>query len=283
MKDAARSPRIDLLGGTSIPQLGLGVFQAGKGQGTENAVRWALQAGYRHIDTAKVYGNEVEVGRGLRQSGVDREEIFVTTKVFDDDQGFAPARAACQASLDRLGLDYVDLYLIHWPAEDKEIDTWRALIELREQGLCRAIGVSNFAISRIGRLVDATGVLPEVNQVEFHPFMYRHALLDWCRAQGVVLEAYCPLARRYGFDDPTVIDIASRYQKTAAQIYLRWATQKGVVVIPKSSSPDRIAENARMFDFELHEEDMASMDGLNRYRTVAWYPEDWPDSVGLDN
>ena len=274
---------IALVDGTRIPRLGLGVFEAGKGEGTVNAVRWALEVGYRHIDTAKVYGNEVEVGRAIRDSGIPREEIFVTTKVFDDDQGYDKTLAACEASLDRLQMSYVDLYLIHWPQEDKEIDTWRAMIELRKQGCCGAIGVSNFAISRIRKLVDATGEMPEVNQVEFHPFMVRDALLEWCSHHRVVLEAYCPLARTYGFDHPTVEEIVERHGKTPAQVYLRWSLQRDVVVIPKSSDHDRIIENADIFDFALDDEDMAALDALNTFHTVAWLPWDWPDSIRLDN
>lgn len=275
--------RFELPGGTRIPQLGLGVFDAGRGKATENAVHWALDAGYRHIDTAKVYGNEAEVGRALRSSGVAREDIFLTTKVFDDDQGYQSTLAACRASLDRLRMDYVDLYLIHWPDEDKEIDTWRALIELREHGLCRAIGVSNFAISRIKKLVAETDVMPEVNQVEFHPFMYRDKLLRWCSEHGVVLEAYCPLARRYGFDNPAVTAMAARLDRSPAQLYLRWGLQRDVVVIPKSANPERIVQNAALFDFELSDKDMATLDGLNTFHTVAWLPDDWSDSIRLDN
>ena len=274
---------IELLGGTQIPRLGLGVFEAGAGQGTENAVGWALQAGYRHIDTAKVYGNEVEVGNAIRSSGVNRDEVFVTSKVINEDQGYEATLSACNASLDRLQLDYLNLYLIHWPEAGKEIATWRALIELRDQGRCRAIGVSNFAISRMQLLIDATDVVPEVNQVEFHPFMYRSRLLNWCKELGIVLEAYCPLARGYGFDHATVQAIAARHDKSPAQVYLRWSLQRDVVVIPKSSHRDRIAQNAEIFDFALTDEDMTALDALNTFHTVAWLPPDWPDSIELDN
>lgn len=273
---------MELLGGARVPQLGLGVFDAGQGQGTVNAVGWALDVGYRHIDTATIYGNEAEVGEAILKSGIRREAVFVTTKVFNDAQGYASTLAACEASLKRLQLDYLDLYLIHWPEPGREVDTWRAMTELRDQGRCRAIGVSNFSISRMRKLIDATGVVPEVNQVEFHPFMFRSGLLSWCKEHRVVLEAYCPLARTYGFDHQTVVSIAQSVGKTPAQVYLRWSLQHGAVVIPKSSNRQRIVENADLYDFSLDDASMMALDALNEFHTVSWLPPNWTEPMSLD-
>ncbi|HEY3377702.1 MAG TPA: aldo/keto reductase [Armatimonadota bacterium] len=247
----------------TMPLLGLGTFKASPGESTRQAVCAALAAGYRLIDTAAAYGNEESVGQALADSPLARREIFVTTKVWIDAQGYEPTLAACRRSLRALGLDYLDLYLIHWPVPDRWLESWRALMQLQQDGLCRAIGVSNCDIAHLERLRAYSPVVPAVNQVEFSPFLYRKALLDYCRAHGIQLEAYSPLTRGYRLSHPTVRALADKYGKTPAQLLIRWPLQHEVVVIPKSTHPARIRENADVFDFAISDEDMATLDGLN--------------------
>jgi diketogulonate reductase-like aldo/keto reductase len=251
----------DLGDGVLMPVLGLGVWQMDEGAETEQAVEWALEAGYRHIDTAQLYRNERSVGAAIRRSGIPREEIFVTTKWLPTVRSAGPALAA---SLERLGLDHVDLYLIHWPVPFRAGRGWHDLEELADRGLARAIGVSNYGDGRLERTVRGARVAPAVNQIHFSPFHYRRELAEACARLGVVLEAYSPLERGRAIDDPTVGEIARRLERTPAQVLLRWSVQKGAVVIPKSSHRERIVENARIFDFELGEEDMRTLDALDR-------------------
>jgi diketogulonate reductase-like aldo/keto reductase len=255
-------PVKDLGDGVLMPVLGLGVWQIPRGRATQHAVEWALEAGYRHLDTATVYRNERDVGAALARSGVPREQVFVTTKWFPVLR--SPARELA-ASLDRLGLERVDLYLIHWPLPPRSTWAWRELETLRERGLTRAIGVSNYGARRLARLTSGTGIRPAVDQVELSPLHFRPEILDQCRREGIVVEAYSPLARGRGFADPVIATIAERIERPAAQVMLRWAVQHGAVVIPKSSRRDRIRSNARIFDFELDAADMQALDGLDRH------------------
>jgi diketogulonate reductase-like aldo/keto reductase len=246
--------------GNRIPLLGLGVWQIPNGPSTVNAVRWALELGYRHIDTAQVYGNEQSVGRGLRESGIPRDEAFITTK-------FDPSRrdpvAELQRSLDRLGLEYVDLYLIHWPARGATW-AWPGLERARELGLARSIGVSNFAARELDQVLAVATTPPVVDQVQFSPFEYRRALLEASQAHGIVAEAYSPLGTGRHLSNRTVQQIAAQVGRTPAQVLLRWCLQRGLVVIPKSTNYDRIKANGDIFGFTLSEQDMAALDALDR-------------------
>ncbi len=267
--------RVRLSQGTEMPVLGLGVFQSPPGTETRQAVEWALDAGYRLIDTAAMYGNESDVGAAVRASGISRAEIFVTTKLWHTDHGYDAAKRACHLSLERLGLEYIDLYLIHWPRTDppaNRLESWRALEELKSEGACRAIGVSNYAVRHLEELEDAR-VPPAVNQVEFHPFVYDPELLEYCDAHAIRLEAYSPLTRNRRLDDPTVASVAATHSRSPAQVLIRWGLQHGVVEIPKSTHRERIQENSRVFDFTLSDDEMARLDGLrDRRRVTQWDP-----------
>ncbi len=244
-----------------MPVLGLGVWQMTAGAETEQAVEWALEAGYRHIDTASMYRNEQSVGAALRRSGLPREQVFVTTKLLPTHMS---AARELEKSLSRLGLDYVDLYLIHWPLPLVTARFWRELESLQEHGLAQAIGVSNFGRDRLETLRRGTSRMPAVDQVQFSPFRYRRRLLDYCLEQGIVFEAYSPLERGQGLQDTTITALAERLGRTPAQIMLRWGIQHQVVVIPKSSNKERIYSNAQLFDFELADTDMQILDALDR-------------------
>src|SRR4029077_12655367 len=249
-------PTCELPGGVRMPVLGLGVWQMKEGPETEQAVGWALEAGYRHIDTASMYRNERSVGAALRRSGVPREQVFVTTKLLPT---HLSAARELEKSLSRLGLDQVDLYLIHLPLPLVTVRSWRELELLRERGLARAIGVSNFGRDRLETLRQRASSVPAVNQVQFSPFRYRRRLLDYCLEHGIVFEAYSPLERGSGLGDATVTAVAERLGRTPAQVMLRWAIQHRAVVIPKSSHQERIRSNAQLFDFELADDDMRAL------------------------
>ena len=274
------APRVRLNQGTEIPLLGLGVYQAEPGPTTERAVRWALEAGYRHVDTATYYGNESDVGRAVRASGLPRGDVFVTTKLWYTDHGFDRAKRAARASLGRLGLEYIDLYLIHWPrAESPEMRqaSWRALEELQREGVARAIGVANYSVRHLEELLRHARVVPAVDQVEFHPFVFDPELLGFCERHGIRLEAWAPLTRGQQFDDPTVRAVAEAHGRTPAQVLLRWGIEHGVIEIPKSVHRDRIEENARIFDFSLSPAELARLDGRRGGpRIGAWNPADIP-------
>jgi len=259
-----------------MPALGLGVWQAGTGPRVVQAVATALETGYRLIDTAKLYGNEAEVGEGVRRGGVPREEVFVTTKLWNDDHGRAKAKRAFEARRRRLGLDYVDLYLIHWPGAGERIETWKALVEIAGEGKCRSIGVSNFTIDHLEELARASDVVPAVNQVELHPFLFQRELIDYCQRHGIQVQAYSPIARASHLDEPTVVAIATAHRRSAAQVMLRWSLQHGLSAIPKSIHPERIRENASIFDFELSTAEMARLDALSSGARVAWDPTGVP-------
>lgn len=254
---------IMLNNGVEIPRLGLGVYQMSPGESTFRAVKYALNIGYRHIDTAWLYDNEKDVGRAVLESGIDREEIFITTKVWNSDQGYHSTLKACEKSLRLLGLSYIDLYLIHWPVQGKNKDTWRAMIQLLKEGKTRTIGVSNYEIFHLQEIIQNSDAVPSVNQVEFHPFLYQKRLLEFCKNNNIQLEAYSPLTRGQRLNHPTVIHLAKKYGKTSAQILIRWNLQHGLVVIPKSKNENRIRENSQVFDFQLEEEDMELLNSLN--------------------
>jgi diketogulonate reductase-like aldo/keto reductase len=254
-------PVRELGDGVEMPVLGLGVWQAKAGSETRQAVEWALEAGYRHIDTATYYRNERDVGAALAASGIRREELFVTTKWMPVLRG---ARSEIARSLERLGLAFVDLYLIHWPVPGRTWKAWTTFEELRERGLARAIGVSNYGVDLLTKLVESADRPPAVDQVQFSPFHYRRKLLDACDRHGIVLEAYSPLERGRALADPRIGEIARRLEREPAQVMLRWSLQRGAVVIPKSVRRDRIVANARIFDFELDPDDMRTLDGLDR-------------------
>jgi diketogulonate reductase-like aldo/keto reductase len=257
--------RVRLNQGVEMPWLGLGVFQNDPGPSTERAVAAALDAGYRAIDTAAMYRNEADVGRAVRASGVPRAEVFVTTKLWFTDHGYETALRAGRDSRDRLGLDYIDLYLIHWPrasSPQARLDSWRALEDLRQEGVCRAIGVSNYTIRHLEELRGASRTAPAVNQVELHPWVYDPELLAYAEAHGIRPEAYSPLTRGRRLDDPQVAAIALQHTRSPAQVLIRWGLQHGVLEIPKSVHPERIRENARVFDFALSADEMARLDAL---------------------
>lgn len=250
--------------GVEVPYLGLGVYLSKDGDEVENAIHWALEAGYRHIDTASAYKNEVGVGKAIRESGIPREELFVTTKVWNSDQGYKQTLTAFDESMERLGLEILDLYLIHWPVQDKYKDTWRALEELYNAGRVRAIGVSNFLQHHLEDLLPVANVVPMVNQMEFHPWLVQQSLLDYCADHNIQYEAWSPLMQGRITEVSEIQKLADKYGKTPVQIVLRWNLQKGVITIPKSSNRERIYSNAQLFDFELSAEDMAFLDGLDK-------------------
>jgi 2,5-diketo-D-gluconate reductase A len=257
-------PTLPLRDGLTIPQLGFGVFQVPPAD-TERAVSLALEAGYRHIDTAAAYGNEAGVGAAIRASGLAREEIYVTTKCFNDQHGREQARRAFEASIAQLDIGYVDLYLIHWPvpAHDLYVDTWRTFIDLSGEGLVRSIGVSNFKPDHLGRIIDETSVTPAVNQIELHPRLQQPELRRMHEEHGILTEAYSPLAQGQVLDHPTISEIAEHQARTPAQVVIRWHLQLGNVVIPKSATPERIEENFDVFAFELSREEMAAIEMLD--------------------
>lgn len=257
------SPSIKLNDGNSIPQVGLGVWQTPP-EDTERAAATALDAGYRHIDTAAAYGNEREVGQAVAKSGLAREDVFVTTKLWNSDQGYDSTLKAFDASMQRLGTDYLDLYLIHWPvpANDAYVDTFKAFAHLRDQGRIRSIGVSNFEPEHLRKLIDATGIVPAVNQIELHPRLQQHELRELHAQLGIATEAWSPLGQGSLLTNPAVTAVAEAHGKTSAQVLIRWHIQLGNIVIPKSVTPERIVSNFDVFDFELSEQEMASISSL---------------------
>ncbi|MHA6785050.1 aldo/keto reductase [Pseudonocardia saturnea] len=269
-------PTIALNNGVDIPQLGFGVFLVPPGE-TEASVTTALETGYRHIDTARIYDNEGEVGAAIAKSGIARDELFVTTKLWNADQGRAAALTAFDASLERLGLDHVDLYLIHWPVPsgDRYVETWTALEEIAASGRARAIGVSNFQVPHLQRLIDETGTVPAVNQVELHPNLVQAELRAFHAEHGIATEAWSPLARGGLLDDPAVGKIAAKHGRTPAQVILRWHLQIGNVVIPKSVTPSRIAENLDVFGFELDADDTAAIEALDSGTRIGPNPDEF--------
>ncbi len=267
---------VTLNNGLVMPQLGYGVFKVPE-QEVYEAVREALRVGYRSIDTAMIYENEAGVGRALKDSGIPREDIFLTTKVWNKDQGYERTLAAFETSLQKLGVDYVDLYLIHWPMPDEDLymDTWRALEQLYRDGKAKAIGVSNFHIPHLTRVLEEGTVVPAVNQIELHPFLSQEAIRTFCQKNGIVVEAWSPLMKgRDALTDPVITDIAARHGKTPAQVVLRWHLQHDIIAIPKSVTPSRIQENLDIFDFVLSPDDMRQIDQLNRNERTGSNPDE---------
>ncbi|WIG46266.1 glyoxal/methylglyoxal reductase [Bacillus halotolerans] len=265
---------VKLHNGVEMPWFGLGVFKVENGSEATESVKAAIKNGYRSIDTAAVYKNEEGVGIGIKESGVAREELFITSKVWNEDQGYDTTLAAFEKSLERLQLDYLDLYLIHWPGKDKYKDTWRALEKLYKDGKIRAIGVSNFQVHHLEELLKDAEIKPMVNQVEFHPRLTQKELRDYCKEQGIQLEAWSPLMQGQLLDNEVLTQIAEKYNKSVAQVILRWDLQHEVVTIPKSIKEHRIIENADIFDFELSQEDMDKIDALNQDERVGPNPDE---------
>ncbi len=268
-----------LSNGVKIPVMGLGVYKNVDETELETAIASALEYGYRHIDTAKVYKNEKGVGRAIKNSGVPREEIFVTTKVWNTDQGYENTLKAFDRSLEALDMDYIDLYLIHWPMPGTYVETWKALEKLYKDGKVRAIGVSNFNPHHIQDLLDECEIKPMLNQVEYHPHLAQPELKTFCKAHDILLEAWSPLKRGRMFDEPVLVELSEKYSKTPAQIILRWDVETGVSTIPKSVSADRVKENGNIFDFELTSEEVEAITALDRHERVG---KD-PDTVTLDS
>ncbi|MFD2370826.1 aldo/keto reductase [Brevibacillus sp. GCM10020057] len=260
--------------GVKMPWLGLGVWKVKDGSEVSLSVRTAIEAGYRSIDTAAVYGNEAGVGEGIRQAGIDRDQLFITTKVWNADQGYESTLKAFDESMKRLGLDTLDLYLIHWPVKGKYVETWRAMEKLYRDGYVRAIGVSNFHIHHLEDLRQNSEVTPVVNQVEFHPLLTQKELLGYCKEHRIQMEAWSPLMQG-NLDHPLLVELAQKYGKTPAQIVIRWDLEKQVVTIPKSITPARIRQNAEVFDFTLSAEDVEKIDALNENRRFGPDPDNF--------
>ena len=278
MEKLSANSKIKLSNNTEIPVVGLGTYKL-QGDAGKESVMHALEAGYRMIDTASRYENEADVARALSSFGLLREEIFITTKLWNSDQGYDSALKAIDDSLERLGVSYVDLYLVHWPTADpgmgqsinKRAETWRAMEEIYNSGKAKAIGVSNYTIEHLKEMEEYANIMPMVNQVEFHPFLYQKDLLDYCRMKNIVVEAYAPLTGGKNMEDERVIAIAKKHNKTIAHVLLRWGLQRGVVIIPRSSKKNHIKENINIFDFELDIEDMNVLDSLNQNLHI--YPD----------
>ena len=262
--------------GHKIPVVGLGTWKSEPGEATYKAVLDSINAGYRHIDTARAYDNETDVGRAVKDSDIARENLFITTKLWNKDQGYDTAIEACEKSLARLSCDYIDLYLIHWPLKGKRNDSWKAFIELQLRGLCRSIGVSNFTIEHLIELEDKFGIIPAANQVEFHPYHYQKELLEYCNSKNIVIEAYSPLVHAKRMDEPRLVSISEEMGKTPAQILIRWAMQRGMVVLPKSVNQGRIVENFSVFDFEISDSLMKRLDDLDETFVTCWDPHNPP-------
>ncbi|XP_078500752.1 putative oxidoreductase ZK1290.5 isoform X2 [Lissotriton helveticus] len=274
-----RYPTTALANGLRIPMLGLGTSH--QGGYSHEAVVYALQkCGIRHIDTAKRYGCESHIKEAIRESGVPRKDLWITTKLWPGDYGYEKTLQACRESCERLGVDYIDLYLMHWPdahipgksSREARAETWRAMEELYDKGICRAIGVSNFLITHLEQLKEDCDIIPHVNQAEYHPFQRPQELVDYCRTNNIVFEGYCPLAKGEALTHPIIIQLAKKYNRTPAQICIRWSIQNEVVTIPKSTKPKRIEQNCEVFSFTLTEDDVAMINGMHDGRHVSWDP-----------
>ncbi|GBE80295.1 NADP-dependent oxidoreductase domain-containing protein [Sparassis latifolia] len=266
-----------LSSGHKMPLLGLGVFQA---ENCVTACVAALKLGYRHIDSARYYANEAEVGNAIRESGVPREEIFITTKVMSDEHGYANTLKAVDNSLKRFSFDCLDLFLIHSPLSgtEKRLETWRALLDAKKAGKLRTVGVSNYNVQHLEEIREVGLETPAVNQIELHPFCQQKPIVDYCNAHNIFVQAYCPLIRGKNFDNPVLIEVSKKYNKDIAQILVRWSLQRGFSPLPKSSQPTRVQSNAELYDFEISPEDMAKLDALDRGKAgaISWNPVDGP-------
>jgi diketogulonate reductase-like aldo/keto reductase len=272
MKEISIDTKMKLNNGVEMPVFGLGTFLSQIGKETYNSVLYALEAGYIHVDTAQIYGNEKDVGDALRKSSIPREDVFITTKCAVSNHGYDATLASFEVSLKKMGLSYVDLYLSHWPVPGLRIETWKAMEKLLEEGKCRAVGVSNYIILHLEELLENSSIVPAVNQVEFSPYLYQKDLLEFCRSHGIQLEAYSPITKGYKLSDPRLVAIASQYSKTPAQILIRWGLQREVIVIVKSVKKERILENADVFDFMISPEDMKTLDSFNENLHTGWDP-----------
>jgi len=267
-------PMWTLNNGVEIPATGYGVFKVKEGDEVFRSVLEALEAGYRLIDTAAIYGNEEGVGRAIKASGLKREEIFLTTKLWNTDQGYDKAFEAFETSLKKLDTDYVDLYLVHWPGKDKYVESYKALEKLYQGKRVRAIGVCNFHIHHLEKLLEETTIVPAMNQIELHPLMNQEEIRTFCKEKGIQVEAWGPLMQgKADLEAPLLVELSKKYKKSPAQIILRWHVQHGVLAIPKSVTPSRIRENIDLFDFELTSEDMAKIDGMNENKRLSADPD----------
>ena len=264
---------LKLNNGVAMPVLGLGVFKSQEGDETYNAVKYAIEAGYKHIDTAAVYGNERSVGRAIADSGVLRDEIFITTKLWNENQRQGNQYEAFEESLSRLGVDYVDLYLIHWPVRGKYTDSWKIMEKIYKEGRAKAVGVSNFHIHHLEDIFASSNLVPAVNQVECHPWLTQVELVDYCQKKGIIFEPWSPLGAGALVDNEILKSIAEKYNKSVPQLILKWGLQRGFVNIPKSVHKDRIIQNSQIFDFEIGEKDMSEIFGLNINKRVGADPE----------
>ncbi|PLT29116.1 aldo/keto reductase [Peribacillus deserti] len=265
--------RLKLLNGVDMPIIGFGVYKVEAGTETVNSVKTAIEAGYRSIDTAAIYQNESGVGQAIRESKVPREELFITSKVWNDDQGYDFTLRAFDESLRKLGLDYLDLYLIHWPVAGMYADTWRAMERLYKEGRVRAIGVSNFHVHHLENLLNQAKEVPVINQIELHPRLNQAEIRSFCHSHNIAVEAWAPLGKGKLLDEPVLAEIADSHNKTAAQVILRWHLQNGVIVIPKSVNPARIRENIKVFDFSLSPEEMQQIEELNSNERFGTNPD----------
>ena len=265
---------VALSNGVEMPWEGFGVFQMEPGPVTQNAVEKALEVGYRHVDTASLYANEKEVGAALKASRIPRTEVFITTKVWNTDLGYDATLKAFEKSLQLLDMDYIDLYLVHWPVKGKYLDTWKALEKLYREGAVKAIGISNFMVHQMQDVLEACEIKPMVNQCEYHPLYQRREIHQYCMENQIQFEAWAPLGQGRALDIPEVLEIATKHGKSPAQVLLRWDLQNEVVTIPKSITPARIIENSQIFDFELSGEDMARINNLNEEKHTLDYPAD---------
>ena len=268
------NPVLRLNDGASIPVLGLGVYQTRPGEATVAACLEALRVGYRHIDTAQAYGNERDVGAAIQRNGLPRSDVFVTTKIANGNHGTAATRTSLERSLKQFGYDYFDLVLVHFPVPGRRSETWRALVQAQRAGLARSIGVSNYTVRHLSALLAESDVVPAVNQVELSPFCSQAALRTFCAQHAIVVEAYSPLTQGLKLRDVELVEIAHRLHRTPAQILLRWGVQQGLVLLPKSVTPARIAENAALFDFELGPAELDVLDALDENFRTCWDPTD---------
>ena len=261
---------LTLTNGVKIPRLGFGTYQITPGEETQECTEYALKCGYKHIDTAAYYQNEQSVGAAIHTSGINRADVFVTTKLKNDDQ-INPMKAF-ETSLKKLNIEYIDLYLIHWPEPKTRINAWKVLEEIYDNGTVKAIGVSNFTVKHLDELIAQTNIIPQVNQVEFSPYLFQRDLLNYCNEKEIQIEAYCPLTRAQKLSDPALVEIAKQYSKSPAQVLIRWSLQHDLVVLPKSSRFEKIKENANVFDFKISKEDMLLMDLWNENLHTTWNP-----------
>ncbi len=272
MKKLSIQSNVKLNNGVEMPLLGLGIYETGRGRRTQNAISWAFEAGYRHIDTAKLYGNESDIVPVINKMSIPRKEVFITSKLWNSDHGYDRTIRAFNQSLDRLNLEYLDLYLIHWPVEGLRTESWKALEAIYQEGKCRAIGVSNYTIQHLEELLGKCNIPPVVNQVEYHPFLYQKQLFEFCTTHNIRLSAYSPLTKGEKLEHPTLKLIGKKYGKSPAQIMIRWILEQGVVVLPKSANQSRIKENAQVYDFNLEESDRRTLNELNQNWHCTWDP-----------